>query len=64
MGCGKLFLESGKHPGELKDSVCSPGGTTIVGVRFLEENGFRGAVIKAVTETIKKSKEMSQSNNK
>ncbi|WP_294705677.1 pyrroline-5-carboxylate reductase [uncultured Fusobacterium sp.] len=64
VGCGKLFLESGKHPGELKDSVCSPGGTTIVGVRFLEENGFRGAVIKAVTETIKKSKEMSQSNNK
>ena len=54
VGCGKLFLESGKHPGELKDNVCSPGGTTIVGVRYLEEAGFRGAVIKAVTETIKK----------
>ncbi len=63
VGCGKLFLESGKHPGELKDSVCSPGGTTIVGVRYLEECGFRGAVIKAVTETIKKSKEMSQNSN-
>lgn len=63
VGCGKLFLESGKHPGELKDNVCSPGGTTIVGVRFLEECGFRGAVIKAVTETIKKSKEMSQNSN-
>lgn len=63
VGCGKLFLESGKHPGELKDSVCSPGGTTIVGVRYLEEAGFRGAVIKAVTETIKKSKEMSQNSN-
>ena len=63
VGCGKLFLESGKHPGELKDSVCSPGGTTIVGVRYLEEAGFRGAIIKAVTETIKKSKEMSQNSN-
>lgn len=63
VGCGKLFLESGKHPGELKDNVCSPGGTTIVGVRFLEEYGFRGAVIKAVTETIKRSKEMSKESN-
>ncbi|QNM14567.1 MULTISPECIES: pyrroline-5-carboxylate reductase [Fusobacterium] len=63
VGCGKLFLESGKHPGELKDNVCSPGGTTIVGVKYLEENGFRGAVIKAATETIKKSKEMSKENN-
>lgn len=60
IGCGKMFLESGKHPGELKDNVCSPGGTTIVGVRYLEESGFRGAIIKAATETIKKSKEMSQ----
>lgn len=63
IGCGKLFIESGKHPGELKDNVCSPGGTTIVGVRYLEEAGFRGAVIKAVTETIKKSKEMSRNSN-
>ena len=60
IGCGKLFLESGKHPGELKDNVCSPGGTTIVGVKSLEENGFRGAIIKAVIETINKSKEMSK----
>ncbi len=63
IGCGKMFLESGKHPGELKDNVCSPGGTTIVGVRYLEESGFRGAIIKAATETIKKSKEMSQNSN-
>ena len=56
----KAFLESGKHPGELKDNVCSPGGTTIVGVKALEENGFRGAIIKAVIETINKSKEMSK----
>lgn len=58
VGAGKMFLESGKHPGELKDNVCSPGGTTIEGVKTLEENGFRGAIIKAVTDTIKKSKEM------
>lgn len=60
IGCGKMFLESGKHPGELKDNVCSPGGTTIVGVRQLEENNFRGAIIKAVIETIEKSKSMSK----
>ncbi|MDU1911666.1 pyrroline-5-carboxylate reductase [Fusobacterium sp.] len=60
IGCGKLFLESGKPPGELKDNVCSPGGTTIVGVKSLEENGFRGAIIKAAIETINKSKEMTK----
>ena len=62
IGAGKMFLESGKHPGELKDNVCSPGGTTIEGVKTLEENGFRGAIIKAVTDTIKKSKEMTLNN--
>lgn len=63
IGCGKMFLESGKHPGELKDNVCSPGGTTIVGVRSLEENGFRGAIIDAAVKTIEKSKEMSKKTN-
>ena len=60
IGCGKMFLESGQHPGVLKDNVCSPGGTTIAGVKSLEEDGFRGAVIKAAVETIIKSKEMSK----
>lgn len=60
VGCGKMFLESGKHPGELKDNVCSPGGTTIVGVKSLEESGFRGAIIDAAIKTIEKSKKMSK----
>lgn len=48
LGSAKLTLTSGKAPGELKDAVCSPGGTTIQGVRTLEERGFRGAAMDAV----------------
>ncbi|MBR4392569.1 MAG: pyrroline-5-carboxylate reductase [Oscillospiraceae bacterium] len=48
IGTGKYLLQSGMHPGQLKDAVCSPAGATIQGVRILEENGFRGAVIDAV----------------
>ena len=47
-GTGKLQLATGAHPGAMKDAVCSPGGTTIVGVSALEEKGFRGAVIGAI----------------
>lgn len=57
-GSAKLVLESGRHPGELKDMVCSPGGTTIQGVRVLEEKGMRGAVIDALTACVEKSKEL------
>ncbi len=48
LGSAKMVLESGKHPGELKDMVCSPKGTTIEAVAELEKRGFRSAVIEAM----------------
>ena len=58
LGSVKLALETGKHPGELKDSVCAPGGTTIEAVLELERKGFRTAVISAVEKCADKSKTM------
>ena len=58
LGGAKLVLETGKHPAELKDMVCSPGGTTIEAVRVLEEKGFRSAVIEAMKACAKKAKEL------
>ena len=54
-GSAKLILESGKHPGVLKDAVCSPGGTTIQGVRALEAGNFRGTVMEAVIKAYEKN---------
>ena len=58
LGAAKLALEIGKHPGVLKDEVCSPGGTTIEAVIDLEKNGFRNTVISAVEKCADKSKNM------
>jgi len=55
LGSARMVLETGKHPGELKDMVCSPGGTTIEAVSVLEAEGMRSSVIKAVDACIRKS---------
>lgn len=55
LGSAKLMLRTGKNPAALKDSVCSPGGTTIEGVRKLEERGLRSALIEAVIASFEKS---------
>ena len=57
-GSAELVMETGKHPAALKDSVCSPAGTTIAGVKALEENGFRNAVIQAVEKACLRSEEL------
>ena len=58
LGSAKMVLETGQHPGALKDAVCSPGGTTIEAVAALEEAGLRNAVIKGQRACVQKAKDM------
>lgn len=58
MGSAKMVLETGKHPGELKDQVCSPAGTTIAAVASLEKNAFRSTMIQAMNACTKRAREL------
>ncbi len=58
LGSAKMVLETGEHPGVLKDAVCSPGGTTIEAVAALESFGFRSAIIEAERVCIDKSRQL------
>ena len=58
LGAAKLMLESGKHPGELKDAVCSPGGTTIAGVHSIENGGLRSCAMDAVNASYRRTLEL------
>ena len=58
LGSAKMVLETGLHPGALKDMVCSPGGTTIEGVKTLEQRGMRAAVMDALAACVEKSRKL------
>ena len=64
IGSAKMVLESGLHPGELKDQVCSPAGTTIEAVNSLEKSGFRASIMEAMNECTKRAREISKAFDK
>ncbi|KAL5546505.1 hypothetical protein UlMin_006192 [Ulmus minor] len=59
LGAASMATKTGKHPGQLKDDVTSPGGTTIAGIHELEKGGFRGTLMNAVVAAAKRSRELS-----
>ena len=59
-GAAQMYLQTRQHPGALKDAVCSPGGSTIAGLRALEQHGFRGAVMDCVIGTYEKNKDLAK----
>ena len=58
LGTASLLQKTGQHPGQLKDAVCSPGGSTIAGVEALEQGGFRASVMDAVSAAFERTKEL------
>lgn len=60
LGSAKMVLETGKHPGELKDMVCSPGGTTIAAVAKLEETGLKSSILEGMKACTRRSIEMTE----
>ena len=58
IGAAETYLATKQHPGALKDAVCSPGGSTIEGIRALEQHGFRSAAMDCVAATYRKNKEL------
>ena len=60
IGTSKMLLETGMHPGQMKDSICSPGGSTIAGVAALEGGAFRATAMDAVLAAFDRTKELGQ----